>query len=93
MPAKFRPGDRVLVRNEHPPGHTRAPRYARGRRGVIDRDHGIFVFPDSNALEQGTKPQHCYSVRFRARELWGNDAPATDHVYIDLWDDYLDAAR
>jgi nitrile hydratase len=89
---KFRPGDRVSVRNEHPTGHTRMPRYCRGRTGVIDRDHGVFVFPDTHALGQGKKPQHCYSVRFPARELWGVQAPAADSVYIDLWDDYLDAA-
>jgi nitrile hydratase len=59
---------------------------------VIDRDHGVFVFPDANAAGKGKKPQHCYSVRFEARELWGPDAPATEFIYMDLWDDYLDAA-
>ncbi len=90
MPPKFKVGDRVIARNINPAGHTRLPRYARGRRGVIDRDHGVFVFPDTNALGQGKKPQHVNSVRFTARELWGDDASPRDAVYIDLWDDYLD---
>ena len=90
LPSRFRSGDRVVTRNIHPLGHTRLPRYARGRRGVIDRDHGVFVFPDAHALERGRAPQHCYSVRFEARELWGPAASAQDVVYIDLWDDYLD---
>jgi nitrile hydratase len=90
--AKFKPGDAVVARNMHPLGHTRIPRYVRGRRGVIDRDHGVFVFPDSNAELAGEKPQHIYSVRFTARELWGDSAPARDVLYIDLWDDYLDPA-
>ncbi len=90
--AKFKPGDAVIARNMHPRGHTRIPRYARGRRGTIDRDHGVFVFPDSNAELAGETPQHVYSVRFSARELWGDDASPHDAIYIDLWDDYLDPA-
>ena len=56
------------------------------------RDHGVFVFPDTNAEFSGEKPQHVYSVRFAARELWGPDAPPRDCVHIDMWDDYLDRA-
>ena len=91
--AAFRVGDRVRARNLHPLGHTRVPRYVRGRRGVVVIDHGVFVFPDTHAAGQGTKPQHVYSVRFTARELWGDAAPARDSVCVDLWDDYLEAAR
>ena len=87
---RFKAGDRVVARNVHPVGHTRLPRYVRGRQGVIDRDHGVFVFPDTHALGLGKKPQHVYSVRFGARELWGPDATARDTVYVDLWDDYLE---
>ncbi len=91
-PPKFKAGDRVVARNINPPGHTRVPRYVRGRQGVIDRDHGVFVFPDTHALGQGEKPQHCYSVRFSARELWGPQGAQRDLVFVDLWDDYLDPA-
>ncbi|HUK64571.1 MAG TPA: nitrile hydratase subunit beta [Dongiaceae bacterium] len=83
-------GDRVLTRNIHPLGHTRLPRYARGRRGVVAIDHGVWVFPDSAGNGRGRKPQHCYSVRFEARELWGDAAPSRDAIYIDLWDDHLE---
>jgi len=89
---RFQTGQRVRARNLHPVGHTRLPRYARGRFGIIHRDHGVFVFPDTNACFQGEKPQHVYSVRFRARELWGEHAPPNDSVYVDLWDDYLEPA-
>ncbi|HEV8308063.1 MAG TPA: nitrile hydratase subunit beta [Methylomirabilota bacterium] len=92
VPPKFKPGDRVVARNVHPLGHTRLPRYVRGRQGLIDRDHGVFIFPDTHALGQGKKPQHVYSVRFTARELWGLEASPRDSVYVDLWDDYLDPA-
>jgi nitrile hydratase len=85
-------GQRVRARNIHPGGHTRLPRYARGKLGVIDRDHGVHVFPDTNAHFLGEKPQHLYTVRFAARELWGEQASPKDAVYVDLWDDHLEPA-
>ena len=88
----FRVGQRVRARNIHPTGHTRLPRYARGKVGTIDRDHGVFVFPDTNAHFLGEKPQHVYSVRFAARELWGEQASPRDSVFVDMWDDYLEPA-
>jgi len=91
--ARFQVGQRVRARNMHPVGHTRLPRYARARSGTIHRDHGVFVFPDTNAHFLGEKPQHVYSVRFGARELWGEQAAEQDAVYVDLWDDYLEPAR
>jgi nitrile hydratase subunit beta len=89
---RFQAGQQVRARNINPVGHTRLPRYARGKVGVIDRDHGAFVFPDTNAHFLGEKPQHVYSVRFAARELWGEQASQKDSVYVDMWDDYLDPA-
>jgi nitrile hydratase len=89
---RFREGQRVRARNINPGGHTRLPRYARGKTGIIHRDHGVFVFPDSNAQFLGEAPQHVYSVRFEARELWGDQASPRDSVYIDMWDDYLEPA-
>lgn len=88
--ARFRPGDAVRVRNLHQPGHTRAPRYVRGKQGVVLRVHGVYTFPDSNAHGRGQAPQPVYSVRFSARELWGEGAPAGDSVAIDLWESYLE---
>ena len=92
VPPRFRAGERVVARNINPTGHTRLPRYARGRRGVIDRDHGVFIFADTHAMCRDKKPQHCYSVRFTARELWGTEGSARDSVFVDLWDDHLDRA-
>ena len=90
--ARFKVGHRVRARNINPTGHTRLPRYARGKIGVIDRDHGVFLFPDTNAEFLGENPQHVYSVRFAARELWGELASPRDYVHVDMWDDYLDRA-
>ena len=85
----FKVGDKVRARNLNPAGHTRLPRYARGRQGVIERCHGAHVFPDSHAHGGGEDPRPLYTVRFTARELWGPDA-AGDSVSLDLWEPYLE---
>lgn len=86
---RFKVGDRVVAKNLNPSGHTRLPRYVRGRQGEIHIAHGTFVYPDTKAHGQGEQPQPLYCVRFDARELWGPNAARRDHLYIDLWEDYL----
>jgi nitrile hydratase len=88
----FKVRQRVRARYINPAGHTRLPRYVRGKTGVIVRDHGVYVFPDSNAHFQGEQRQHVYSVRFAATELWGAAASPRDSVHLDLWDSYLERA-
>jgi nitrile hydratase len=88
----FAIGDRVRARSLNPVGHTRLPRYVRGRVGVIERHHGAHVFPDSHAHGLGEDPHHLYSVRFGAQELWGAAASARDSVLLDLWEPYLERA-
>ena len=90
VPPQFKVGQRVRARNLNPAGHTRLPRYARGKIGSVTIDHGVYTFPDTNALFLGEKRQHVYSVRFAARELWGDQANPNDTVQLDLWDDYLE---
>ena len=90
--ARFSADDAVVVRNLNPAGHTRAPRYIRGRSGAIARDYGVFVFPDSNAMGRGKAPQRLYSVRFEGEAVWGPDSPARAAIYLDLWDSYLEPA-
>lgn len=91
-PARFRAGDTVRARNMHPFGHTRLPRYLRGRQGSIVALHGAHVFPDSRAQGSGEDPQWLYTVRFTARELWGGDRNGADTVHADLWEPYLEPA-
>jgi len=88
----FQVGQQVRARNINPAGHTRLPRYARGKTGQILLDHGVYAFPDTNARYEGEKRQHLYSVRFTARELWGDAASPRDSVHLDMWDDYLEHA-
>ncbi|WP_407174337.1 nitrile hydratase subunit beta [Bradyrhizobium sp. STM 3562] len=88
--AKFKPGDKVRARNMHPVTHTRLPRYVRGHVGVVERDHGCHVFPDSAAKELGENPQWLYTVVFDGRELWGPDSDPTVKVSIDAFEPYLE---
>lgn len=85
----FQIGDTIRTRNIHPATHTRLPRYARDKRGVIVALHGAHVFPDTNAMFQGENAQPLYTVKFRAADLWGEAANPRDAVCIDLWEDYL----
>lgn len=92
LASRFRPGDRVRAKNQHVRGHTRLPRYIRGKQGIVDRVHGIYDFPDTKAHGRAATPQPVYSVRFAAPELWGDAAAPNDSVCIDLWESYLDPA-
>jgi nitrile hydratase len=89
-PPRFAVGDIIRTRNFNTDGHTRLPRYARGRQGEIIARHGTHVFPDSSAHRQGDDPQWLYTVRFSARELWGHDN--NDAVMLDLWEPYFENA-
>jgi nitrile hydratase len=92
--AGFAADQRVLVRNLNPLGHTRLPRYLRGKHGRILRDHGVFDLQDTDTdgYALGDRPQHVYTVRFEAAELWGPQGGPRDAVFADLWEDYLERA-
>lgn len=90
---RYAVGDRIVTRNLNPLGHTRLPRYARGKRGVIVAHHGAHVLPDTNAHGLGENPEHLYTVRFTMRELWGDSSEPNESLRIDLWESYLDNER
>lgn len=87
---RFKVGDAIRVRNYNPVTHTRLPGYLRGKQGTVEKDYGVFAFPDTHAHGLAERPQHCYSVRFTARELWGDSAPPRDTLYVDVFDDYAE---
>jgi nitrile hydratase len=85
--ARFAVGDRVRARNLHPSGHTRLPRYVRGKGGVVTAVVGPFRLPDANAHGRHDVWEFVYPVRFAAADLWGEG----DHsVSVDLWESYLE---
>jgi nitrile hydratase len=89
-PARFRTGEMVRARNIHPLGHTRLPRYIRGRTGMVERLRGARAFPADGTLGGEETSQHLYLVRFSASELWGDAASPRDSVHIELYDSYLE---
>lgn len=90
IPLKYQVGDKIRSKNINPTGHTRLPRYARGKVGTVEIHHGVFVTPDTNAHGKGEHPQNLYCVAFNAQELWGPEASDKDKVYVDLWEDYIE---
>jgi nitrile hydratase len=90
---RFRPGERVVTKNINPHGHTRLPRYARRKHGVIESVHGPFALPDTNAHHASVDREPVYTVVFDARELWGEQAEARQKVSIDLSQSYLEACK
>jgi nitrile hydratase len=87
---RFAVGDRVRVREWHPPGHTRAPRYVQGKQGVVVRVDGAHNVPDVEAHSDRRVLEPTYSVRFTARELWGEGGADGEVVHVDLWERYLE---
>lgn len=88
--ARFAVGDRVRTRNFSPQTHTRLPRYARAKNGIVEAVQGSFVFPDDNAHGKGENPQWVYTVVFDGREIWGEDADPSLTISIDAWESYLE---
>lgn len=92
-PPRFQVGDRVMTKVMNPRGHTRLPRYVRGKPGVVEIVHGAFVFPDTNSRLEGENPQYVYAVRFDPDRVWGEHANGgKGAIYVDLWEDYLEPA-
>ena len=89
LQSRFRPGQRVRTKNLNPTGHTRLPRYARAKVGVIDRTSGPFLLPDANAHGAGKIWEPVHTVVFESTELWGEQGRPGESVSIDLWEGYL----
>lgn len=89
--ARFAVGEAVVVRDIHPRGHTRVPRYVRGKRGVVLRVAPRFLFPDLAGHGLRAHREPAYHVEFPARVLW-SDGAAGESVIVDLWESYLEAA-
>jgi nitrile hydratase len=87
-PPRFAPGDAIVTRNEHTREHTRLARYARAKRGAVDRVLQAFARPEGAAVGV-VEPEHVYAVRFSAQELWGDSAEPNASVVIDLFESYL----
>ena len=91
-PRLYQVGDAVRPKNMHPAGHTRLPRYVRGKRGIITRCYSIQVIQDTLPPGVTAQPEPVYAVRFAGTELWGESAEPNSVVYVDMWESYLEPA-
>lgn len=89
---RYSPGDQVRVRNRNPRGHTRVPRYVRGQPATVEKVHGPFRLPDTNAYGGSNDWQYVYTVVLQAAKLWGEEGRPGDTVSVDLWESYLEPA-
>jgi nitrile hydratase len=91
QPPAFAPGQAVRTMAKGSAGHTRLPRYARGKTGTIQAHHGAHLFADASAKGKA-QPAHLYSVAFAAADLWPEAQESRDKVFLDLWEPYLESA-
>ena len=92
---RYRPGERVRVSGRAHAGHHRTPGYLKGRTGTIDREHGSFKNPETRAYGgDGLPKRPLYSVAFAQQDLWPEyRGAAVDRLYVDLYEQWLEAAR
>jgi nitrile hydratase len=89
-PQRFVVGDRVRMRRDNPPTHTRLPNYVRGCVGIVTVAQGGFPLPGAQAQGRYDVAEHLYTVRFDAREVWGRSAEASCAFYLDLFESYME---
>ncbi len=88
---RFKVGDVVRMGPDVPFGHSRRARYIRGKTGVVTSHRGSFIYPDSAGNGKGEAPEHVYTVKFTAQELWGDQyADPNGTTYFDVWDPYIE---
>ena len=87
---RFAAGDAVSRAHDHPAGHTRLPRYVRGKT----RAHRVRLRRLRLPRHQRARPRRVaaavYCVAFRGEELWGADAEPGTCVHLDLFETYLE---
>lgn len=92
--ARFRPGERVRVRQAAPPGHIRTPWYIRGHEGEVERVCGFYANPEELAFNRHGLPKRAlYRVRFPQKAVWPDyDGPARDTLEVEIYEHWLEEA-
>ena len=88
---RFRPGDRVRVREDYVAGHVRMPGYIRGKTGIVISESPAYPFPDAHAHAIAAEDEPTYDVRFRSEDLWPNSADSA-LVHVGVFQSYLERA-
>lgn len=91
--ARFKPGDRVRVKDLPNLFYSRTQMYVRGVTGVIAERTYQSVIPEDEAWarEEG-KPEQFYIVRFRQKDLWQEYPFENDSLQTEIPDGWLEPA-
>lgn len=89
-PPKFKIGDEIRAKNMHPIGHTRLPRYCRGKAGIIDFVYDYWRVDDTPPAGEDHAIEPLYRIKFEAKTLWGEEAEPNQVLYIDMFESYLE---
>jgi nitrile hydratase len=80
---RFKPGDKVRVKEDFVPGHIRMP---------VVAETPAYPFPDAHAHGVKAADEPTYDVQFRAEDLWPNAAePAL--VHVGVFQSYLERQK
>lgn len=88
---RFALGEAVRTRQAGYAGHTRLPRYARGKPGVIQAYYGNQILPDASASGR-EEAEPLYVVLIKVADIWPECAESADEICLDLWESYLEPA-
>lgn len=92
--ARFKEGDRVTAISLQTNRHTRLPSFVMGKTGTVEIYQGAHCSHEALAARLGEDPEHLYAVKFSGVELWGDrDGSPLDAIYVDLFENYLEAAK
>jgi nitrile hydratase subunit beta len=86
---RFKPGDRVRVKDDYVAGHVRMPGYIRGKTGVVVSETPAYPYPDAHAHGVQAQDEPTYDVRFRSEELWPNSSDSA-LVHAGVFQSYLE---
>jgi nitrile hydratase len=91
----YRVGQRVRVSKRMHEGHHRTPGYLKGKCGAVERVHGSFTNPETRAYAADGLPKApLYLVGFVQRDVWpGYDGSASDRIYVDVFEHWLEEAE
>jgi nitrile hydratase len=88
---RFKPGDRVRVKDDYVAGHVRMPAYIRGKTGIVAHETPAYPFPDAHAHGIKAEDEPTYDVRFRSEDLWPGTSDSA-LVYVGVFQSYLERA-
>jgi nitrile hydratase len=90
----FAAGERVRVAARPHDGHHRTPAYVKGKTGTVERAHASFTNPETRAYgADGLPLARLYLVGFEQGDVWeGYRGPASDRIYVDVFEHWLEPA-